>query len=260
MSAELLCVVIEVGVVRAGQVTRVEGDSTPLNAASLAKQVVGHLALTVCDDLEESVHGAITVRHVLSHTTGLANWSPPDDPARAIRTPGTRFGYSGEGFALLQRHLEHSTGHTLDELAAQHVFAPFGMLDSYFGAPEMEFHGNRPLFTTAGDYARFLAHVLGLDDERWHPQCSIDGELAWGAGWGLELGPPVWGWQWGHNTWPRAASNLVIGCPTSGDGVVVLTDLADGREHYRTVVERELPGDHPSLRVERNPAWLALFE
>ncbi|HEY3834289.1 MAG TPA: serine hydrolase domain-containing protein [Acidimicrobiia bacterium] len=246
---------VEIGVVRSWQLDRIEGDTIPLNAASLAKQVVGHLALALLD-LDERLHDAITVRHVLSHSTGLANWSPLDDPARPIRAPGTRFGYSGEGFALLQRHLEHSTGCTLDELAQQHVFTPLDMAASRFGAPEVEFHHNRPLFTTAGDYARFLAHVLAIDDERWRPQCPIDDELAWGAGWGLELGSPVWGWQWGQND---DASNFVIGCPSSGNGVVVLTDLPDGRARYRAVVERELPGDHPSLRVEHNPAWLALF-
>jgi CubicO group peptidase (beta-lactamase class C family) len=249
---------MEIAVVRAWRVERIEGETIPLNAASLGKQVVGHLALALLG-LDQTVHGAITVRHVLSHTTGLANWSPLDDPARALRPPGARFGYSGEGFTLLPRALERSTGHTLDDLARQHVFAPLGMSDSFFDEPEIEFHDNRPLITTAGDYARFLAHVLAIDDERWQPQCGIDDELAWGAGWGLELGPPAWGWQWGQNTWPGPTSNFVIGCPASGDGVVVLTDLADGRTRYRAVVERELPGDHPSLRVEHNPAWLALF-
>jgi hypothetical protein len=112
------------------------------------------------------------------------------------------------------------------------------------------------LITTAGDYARFLAHVLGIDDERWRPQFPIDDELAWGAGWGLELGPPVYGWQWGQND---DASSFVIGCPGSGDGVVVLTDVADGRTSYREIINRELPGDHASLRVEHNPRWIELF-
>jgi hypothetical protein len=40
---------------------------------------------------------------------------------------------------------------------------------------------------------------------------------------------------------------------------VVFTDMADGRDLYRSVVARELPGDHPSLRVEHNPTWLSLF-
>ena len=55
------------------------------------------------------------------------------------------------------------------------------------------------------------------------------------------------------------ASSFVIGCPSTGDGVVVITDDANGRSYYRRVVEEELGGDHPSLRVERNSTWLALF-
>jgi hypothetical protein len=66
----------------------------------------------------------------------------------------------------------------------------------------------------------------------------------------------VYGWQWGLND---DASNFVIGCPSTGIGVVVLTDDPDGRSYYRTVVERELPGDHASLRIEHNQAWLELF-
>ncbi len=129
------------------------------------------------------------------------------------------------------------------------------MGDSRLDDPEPEFYGNRPLLTTAIDYGRFLAGVLAIDDARWSPQWAIDDELAWGLGWGLELGPPVHGWQWGSN---MDCSGFVIGCPATGDGVVVLTDDPDGRAYYRSVVERELPGDHASLRVEHNPTWLEL--
>ena len=227
-----------------------------MNAASLVKQVIAHLALEVSEDLDEPVSGDITVRHVLSHTTGLPNWRPEGDVLRPLRPPGRRWCYSGEGFLLLQRHLERRTGEPIVELAHHRVFAPVGMGDSRLDEPEVGYHGYRPLVTTAADYGRFLAHVLAIDDERWQPQWPIDDELAWGAGWGLELGPPVHGWQWGQND---DASSFVIGCPTSGDGVVVLTDDPDGRPFYRAVVERELPGDHASLRVERNAAWLDLF-
>ena len=64
------------------------------------------------------------------------------------------------------------------------------------------------------------------------------------------------GWQWGLN---MDCSAFVVGCPSTGDGVVVLTDDPGGRPYYRSVIERELPGDHPSLRVEDNPRWLELF-
>ena len=55
------------------------------------------------------------------------------------------------------------------------------------------------------------------------------------------------------------ASHFVIGCPATGDGLVGLTDDPEARSCYRSVVERELPGDHPSLRVEHNIEWLRLL-
>jgi CubicO group peptidase (beta-lactamase class C family) len=245
-----------VAVVRGYEVVRVDGHEGVLSAASLVKQVLAHVALEVCD-LAEPVRDDITVGHVLTHTTGLPNWRPEGHPLRPLRPPGVQWGYSGEGFVLLQHHLERRTGEPIDRLVQDRVLGPLGMRSSRLDDPEPGFHGYRPLLTTAADYGRFLAHVLAIDDTRWQPLWAIDDGLAWGAGWGLELGPPVHGWQWGSN--PDAA-NFVIGCPATGDGVVVLTDDPDGRTFYRAVVERELPGRHPSLHVEHNPAWLRLFQ
>lgn len=245
-----------IGIVRGWALAAVEGDAGPMNAASLVKQVLAHLALALIDDLDEAVHGDISVRHILSHTTGLPNWRPEGQPLTPLRPPGLRWGYSGEGFVLLQRHLEQRCGRPIDDLAAEAVFDPLGMAETRFDAPEPGFHGFRPLLTTGSDYGGFLAHVLSLDDARWTPQWRIDDELAWGAGWGLEVGPPVFGWQWGSNA---DASNFVIGCPATGDGVVVFTDAVDARAFYRDVVARVLPGDHSSLRVEHNTTWLNLF-
>jgi CubicO group peptidase (beta-lactamase class C family) len=245
-----------VAVVRDWELSRSEGDAGVMNAASLVKQVIAHVALDVLDDLADPVSGDITVRHVLSHTTGLPNWRREGEPLRPLRPPGERWGYSGEGFALLQEHLEGRTGNPITELVKDRVLVPLGMCHSRLDEPEPGFHGFRPLLTTAEDYGRFLAHVLAIRDLRWEPLWRIDDELAWGAGWGLELGPPLYGWQWGSHD---DARNFVIGCPATGDGVVVLTDDPDGRSYYRFVVEKELPGDHASLRVEQNPLWLELF-
>jgi CubicO group peptidase (beta-lactamase class C family) len=249
------CMRRSVGVVRNWQLVRVEGDGAVMNAASLVKQVIAHLALELLEDLDEPVLGDITARHILTHTTGLPNWRPDGQPLEPIRPPGQRWGYSGEGFVLLQTHLQRCTGTPIAVLAKHRVFGPLRMEQSRLGDPEPGFHGYRPLLTTAGDYGRFLAHVLQLDDARWEPLWSIDDELAWGAGWGIELGPPLHGWQWGLN---EDASNFVIGCPSTGDGVVILTDDAEGRDYYREVVQRELPGDHAALRVEQNDTWLKL--
>ena len=244
-----------VGVVHKWQLVRVDGDAAVMNAASLVKQVIAHLALELIEDLDEPVLGDITVGHVLTHTTGLPNWRPDGQALEPIRPPGQRWGYSGEGFVLLQEHLQRRTGVPIATLARDRVFEPLRMDESCLGDPEPGFHGYRPLLTTAADYGRFLAHVLQLDDGRWQPLWRIDHELAWGAGWGIELGPPTHGWQWGLND---DASNFVIGCPSTGDGVVVLTDDPEGRTYYRAVVQHELPGDHASLRVEQNHTWLEL--
>ena len=243
--------------VRDYELAGVDGDGAPMKAASLVKPVLAHLALALVVDLDEPILGEISVRHVLSHTSGLPNWRAGAD-LEPIRPPGERWGYSGEGFVLLQGELERRTGRPIDAIAGDLVFGPLGMVDTSFGPPEPGFHGSRPLLTTAADYARFLAQVLTINDERWQPQCRVDDELAWGLGWGLELGEPGYGWQWGLDVVPSPAANFVIGCPTTGDGVVVLTDDPHGRERYRAVVERELPGDHASLRVEHNPTWIAL--
>jgi CubicO group peptidase (beta-lactamase class C family) len=245
-----------VAIVRDGEVVAVSGDVGVMNAASLVKPVIAEVALQVIDDLDERVDGDITVRHVLTHTTGLPNWRPEGEALVARRPPGVRWGYSGEGFALLMQHLERRTGRSLDSLVAEHVFVPLGMRDSGLDDPEPGYHGYRQLLTTASDYARFLSQVLAGDASRWDDRWPIDGELAWGSGWGIELGPRLCVWQWGSN---EHAKNFVIGCPETGAGVVVLTDDPSGRDFYRSVVERELPGDHPSLRVEHSTTWQSLF-
>lgn len=245
-----------VAVVRNWELDDATGHDGVMNAASLVKQLIAHVAIDMIDDLDELVLDDITVRHVLTHTTGLPNWRPEGAALRPIRPPGERWGYSGEGFVLLQQHLERRSGTPIAQLVEDSVLTPLNMTDSRLDEPEPGFHGYRPLLTTAADYARFLAHVLAINDERWEPLWRIDDELAWGAGWGLELGSPLYGWQWGRND---DASNFVIGCPATGDGVVVLTDDPDGRSFYRSVVEHELGGDHAALRVEHNPVWLELF-
>lgn len=226
-----------------------------MNAASLMKQVLAHVALCVIDDLDEPIWRDVTARHALSHTTGLPNWRE-GDALVPLRPPGRRWGYSGEGFVLLQHAVERTTGAPLPAVAADLVFGPLRMHGSRFDEPEPGYHGYRALITTAHDYAVFLAHVLAIDDERWRPQWLIDDTLAWGLGWGLELDAPVHGWQWGSNP---DASNFVLGCPATGDGLVVFTDAAGGTSAYEHLVETYMPGRRAALHAFANPNWLDLF-
>ena len=245
-------------IVRDWKLVAVEGDDAPMRAASLVKPVLAHIALALVADVDEPILDDITVRHVLSHTTGLPNWRTGAD-LEPLRPPGERWGYSGEGFVLLQGELERRTGRPIDAIAGELVFGPLGMADTRFDPPEPGFHGSRPLLTTAADYGRFLAHVLTITDERWQPQCRIDDELAWGLGWGLELGEPGVRLAVGPRRDPEPGRQLRDRLPFDGRRRRrVSTDDPNGRERYRAIVDRELPGDHASLRVEHNPTWIAL--
>jgi CubicO group peptidase (beta-lactamase class C family) len=75
----------------------------------------------------------VTPRHVLSHTTGLPNWRSQEDEKLTPRfEPGSRFGYSGEGFFHLQRTVEHVTGTGFEALMQERIFKPIRMNSSTF--------------------------------------------------------------------------------------------------------------------------------
>jgi CubicO group peptidase (beta-lactamase class C family) len=182
-------------------------EHTVFEAASLGKPLVAYTTLLLADsgrlDLDtpllrllspaESAALAaperdprlqtVTARHVLTHTSGLPNEPPRGGALRTAFPPGERFSYSGEGFRLLQRALEHLTGERLDTLVRRLVFVPLGMTQSSFvwlpsydtlKASGHDLGGDTTgrrrittpnaaasLETTAADYGRFLAAVVG---------------------------------------------------------------------------------------------------
>lgn len=94
----------------------------------------------------------ITVRHLLTHTSGL----PPVDPlsaydedraasiARILRTrldapPGQRARYSDLGFIVLGALVERVSGEGLDAFVRAHVFEPLSMHDTRFAPPSSLF-------------------------------------------------------------------------------------------------------------------------
>jgi CubicO group peptidase (beta-lactamase class C family) len=139
--------VTPLGVRRAGTSERVTAD-TVYAAASLSKSVFAYavLGLVVEGVLSldrpareylplpsvDSVYGArITVRHLLSHSSGWYNWR--NDAAQVLTAsfePGTRWRYSGEGFFFLQRIVEKVTGKSVATVVRERVFDPLGMTRS----------------------------------------------------------------------------------------------------------------------------------
>lgn len=150
--------------------------------------------------LPELVDGAITTRHLLTHTSGLPagldrsdKWSGYQEGVRrATRTlplnrPGTIFRYSDINYILLGEIVCRVSGQSLDAFAKREIFAPLGMRDTGFRPPLSSriapteqtsdgmlrgvvhdptardmggVAGHAGLFTTAADLATFARAVL----------------------------------------------------------------------------------------------------
>ena len=94
---------------------------------------------------------ALTPRILLTHTSGFANfrWLEEDQRLRFHSDPGTRYGYSGEGFYILQLVLEESLGLDVGKEMQARVFDRFGM--------------TRTSMTWRPDFSADLADGYGLD-------------------------------------------------------------------------------------------------
>jgi CubicO group peptidase (beta-lactamase class C family) len=149
----------------------------------------------------------ITARNCLDHTTGFPNWRQlnphGNNKLEIFFKPGGRFAYSGEGIYLLQMVIETITGQTLEVLAREKIFQPFGMYrTSFLWQPAFEtdyavghdrkedtLHKRRSgsanaagsMETTIADYVRFLLAVMQgkeisqkLWQEMFSPQIRIN--------------------------------------------------------------------------------------
>jgi CubicO group peptidase (beta-lactamase class C family) len=72
---------------------------------------------------------ALTPRIVLTHTTGFANyrWLEDDRKLRFHFDPGTRYGYSGEGFHILQLAIHQGLDLDIGREMQTRIFDRFGM-------------------------------------------------------------------------------------------------------------------------------------
>lgn len=94
---------------------------------------------------------AVSLRHLLTHSSGLPAWLPlyhncrtaDATIARICATaleapPGTRVSYSDLGFILLGEIVRRASGQRLDQFASERIFAPLGMRDTgYQPAPAL---------------------------------------------------------------------------------------------------------------------------
>jgi CubicO group peptidase (beta-lactamase class C family) len=132
---------------------------TNFRLASVTKQFTAAAILLLAEDgqlaLDDRVRrwlpslpaetDAITIRHLLTHTSGLVDYEDLMDPADARQvldagvlrllegqrrlyfTPGTQWRYSNSGYALLALVVERASGGRFAEFLRARIFAPLGM-------------------------------------------------------------------------------------------------------------------------------------
>ena len=279
-------------------------ENTIFEAASLSKPVFAYAVLQLVDagllslDTPLSTYvpnyvkddpraASITVRNVLSQSSGLPNWRSNSTPLKTYFPSGERFSYSGEGFVWLQRVVEKITGQPLNDVMTRLVFDPLDMRQSsYVWRVDFETDYARPhdaqpapgdksrpekarsastLHTTAADYARFLQAVLSGarlkpdTAKQWlDPQVRLRQRCIQC----LSTDQPdadqhiAWGLGWGLE--PDAGSffhwgdndqfkAFVIGSPKDRSAVVVFTNGFNGMAIMPDIIHQLMPGDHPAF-------------
>lgn len=171
-----------------------------------------------CQDLETQARAIkLTAKHVLSHSTGLPIKQQEGELLKFQFEPGTEYGYSNPGIALLQEAIGKLTGSNLQALAKANIFVPLGMTNTNFLPPEYletgvsdqeklsQMHAANSLHTTASEYARFIAgwmsnealckaafsRQITMENDEWAEGQGLSLEdrkkIGWGLGVGLQL-------------------------------------------------------------------------
>ena len=198
-------------------------DPTPLRkdaiflVASLTKPVVamgamllverGLLSLTekVADFFprSDSSRRLLTVRHLLTHTSGLPDMLPDNLDLRRRQAPLSAFlegacqvpldfppgrgvQYQSMGFMLLARIIELVAGRSLPDFLRTEIFEPCGMFDTALGAPPEWFDGAEPTIRRV-PRIDVPEEQRGGDDWNWNSRYW----LTLGAPWGGLLSTPT---------------------------------------------------------------------
>jgi CubicO group peptidase (beta-lactamase class C family) len=235
----------------------------------------------------------VTSRQILSHSGGLPH-GERGEVLPIFFEPGTKWKYSADGYDALQAAVEKLKGEKLDAIMQKYVLDPLGMKrsgmvwrpsfenvmangHSIFGAPQdlrkrTEAIAAASLYTTAGEYARFVCAVLegeGLKPKTAKEMLTSfiditeDKSLGWSLGFGLQNdrnGTAFW--QWGDYGIFR---NYIIAYPRQKTAVVFLTNSFNGLSICSDVVGRSLGGQalgnvHLNYRSYDSPFYTLLWE
>lgn len=148
---------------------------------------------------------AITIRHLLTHTSGLPDMLPNNRPLRMSNAPLSKFvegacavsldfapgrgvQYQSMGFAVLGEVIARVSGVSCPEFLRREIFQPLGMHDTALGAPPEWYapHGGCPPRIERVAAVRVPEEQQGGDDWNWNSRYW----RSFGAPWGGMLSTP----------------------------------------------------------------------
>lgn len=139
-------------------------STTKLMTSTLLMQLVGEGKIDLDVPVARYIDGApaewstMTVRHLISHTSGLPRVAAPPDlatPADAVEfakkqklaaQPGEVAAYGSVDFSIVAYIIEKVTGQKLEEALAQRIWKPAGMTETRFAT--FEFSPNKDILRT----------------------------------------------------------------------------------------------------------------
>ncbi|MDO6447265.1 serine hydrolase domain-containing protein [Colwellia sp. 1_MG-2023] len=109
----------------------------------------------------------LTPRMLLSHTSGFMNWRyfSNDGKLDFVNTPGTTFGYSGEGYEYLAKYAENKIGVPFEKLVQSTVFDPLGMDNASIGVHKKNFTRIAKPLDKNGKFYGYYCHPQGYCKE-----------------------------------------------------------------------------------------------
>lgn len=255
------------------------------NVASLTKPITALVALHLADsgkwNLDEPIYHyytdpdiandprnrQLTTRMILSHQTGFPNWRWQTESKKLqfLSEPGTKYGYSGEGFEYLRKALEKKFKKSLQQLAQELIFRPLKMEDTSYiwtnHTDESRFvigydENGKPcetvknttanaaddLHTTVEDYSNFMANILkgaNLKQELYLEMLSRQTQTKenkyFGLGFELyDLGNGEFAISHGGSDQGTQCISFLF--PKTGQGIIIFTNSTTGYKIFNPLL------------------------
>jgi CubicO group peptidase (beta-lactamase class C family) len=143
-------------------VTKIITAVAVVRLAQEGKIHFGHPLDTYLDGFPAEIGGAVTVHHLLTHTSGMGDFTQTDGYRETAKTwstagevmdgsmaiirksallfaPGTRWGYSNSGYLTLGAIIAKASGLSYHDYVRRNIFGPAGMTRSdFFTAPQWQ--------------------------------------------------------------------------------------------------------------------------